>query len=985
MEESMTLLRDVFPEIETEKDLNDLVSKISASYIDNKQDNVNSKIHFYPHESRVIKISESIPFHYFFEHIIQERASFFMEKVSNKDFIKDPTIFCEQTFQNLIDKLWSYSYKLLINIMNSCLLKGENEREKYLYFNEVILNTKNFYISFNKKYSTTIQNLHSLCDSYLSYSEEIINNMEKNYDEINKQFSTEKLISMNIGLGDAHKNGRSTAILEFEDTKLVYKPRKMDIDKSFQYFVKDLNQKFSLNLYTPKILTYEFFGVMEFIEFEKCKNLKEVFNFYTNIGYLMAIVYALNGNDMHYENIIAKRSQPIIIDLESLFLPRIKNKFSKEDKNFNLAMEALEESVNGTAFLPTEIHADDNILDLSGISNTEGEISPYYSDSIKNLGLSNMSYYLTKSKLDATYNTPKIKDLRIDSTKYKEIIWASFNELYLGFMKNKEWLISEIKSIFNDKVIRYIHRSTMLYSKLLQIATYPIFFNNNKYRWMLNHRIGINYNNENISLVRSDIQDLNNFDIPYYTANTTNRNIYWRERCFLADGLDIAPLEKAIKKIESFSKKNLQEQKRIFNLTFLNKSMESGQKTSISFCNETYEEANDKYLLKLYKDKAISIGDYLLDKMISQDDKSCYWIGPSIGLNESDGWEVNVIGADLYNGSTGIAIFFSQLYKVTKEPKYQVASYKILNLVNKHLNEILKHESNEFSPGVFAGCGSYFYALFKCSYYLDDCSLNNDFFDNINLLMKKINHLDSIDADYIYGISSLIHLLANVLKKEEKIEKRNELITYLDFLGKKIQGENISEIKYSGFAHGLAGRLSSYAVLFQATKKRVYLKKANLLLDLLKKYYISEKKEWVNTLEDKDVSYGFCHGSPGILLAMINCKLSSIPINEELLTSTVEHVKNECFGKNMSYCHGDLGNLEIIEKLAILTGDDDLITRKSNTFKQLYNNKIEKIFNPPYSIDFYSLGAMIGITGVGIALLNQILFQYERVDLLGLG
>jgi lantibiotic modifying enzyme len=72
-------------------------------------------------------------------------------------------------------------------------------------------------------------------------------------------------------------------------------------------------------LKTPKILEINGHYWTEYIEYKPCSDEKEFAEYYTRIGNLTALLYALNAVDIHYENIIANGTYPVIVDTECLF------------------------------------------------------------------------------------------------------------------------------------------------------------------------------------------------------------------------------------------------------------------------------------------------------------------------------------------------------------------------------------------------------------------------------------------------------------------------------------------------------------------------------------------------------------------------------------------------------------------------------------------------------------------------------------------
>jgi len=52
-----------------------------------------------------------------------------------------------------------------------------------------------------------------------------------------------------------------------------------------------------------------------------CETEAEVSAFYRHGGALLGLVHALGGTDLHDENIIARRDQPVPVDLETVLQP----------------------------------------------------------------------------------------------------------------------------------------------------------------------------------------------------------------------------------------------------------------------------------------------------------------------------------------------------------------------------------------------------------------------------------------------------------------------------------------------------------------------------------------------------------------------------------------------------------------------------------------------------------------------------------------
>src|SRR5207253_2966548 len=103
---------------------------------------------------------------------------------------------------------------------------------------------------------------------------------------------------------------------------LVYKPKSLAIDTHFQELLIWFNERGQHPAFrTFKVIDRGTYGWAEFIQVFECQSEQEVERFYERQGSYLALLYALEATDFHYENVIAAGEHPIPIDLEALFHP----------------------------------------------------------------------------------------------------------------------------------------------------------------------------------------------------------------------------------------------------------------------------------------------------------------------------------------------------------------------------------------------------------------------------------------------------------------------------------------------------------------------------------------------------------------------------------------------------------------------------------------------------------------------------------------
>lgn len=131
-----------------------------------------------------------------------------------------------------------------------------------------------------------------------------------------------ELTSLELGLGEPHRGGKTVIRLEFERGKTILrKPRSLLIDRSYHRLLDSLSAHLgAVQVKVPIIVDRGTHGYMEFIEHRPCASLAAVERFYYRHGVHLALIYLLGGSDLHQENVIACGEHPVLVDLETLFL-----------------------------------------------------------------------------------------------------------------------------------------------------------------------------------------------------------------------------------------------------------------------------------------------------------------------------------------------------------------------------------------------------------------------------------------------------------------------------------------------------------------------------------------------------------------------------------------------------------------------------------------------------------------------------------------
>lgn len=173
--------------------------------------------------------------------------------------------------------------------------------------------------------------LASIVENWADACHEFLDRLGRDHGELRQRFFPHQppapVSAVDATLSDPHAGGRTVLRLGFADgTRLVYKPRPMEMEAIWSQAVAWLNEQGQelcpegAGHRVPRVWARDDYGWMEWIEAGPM-NPAEVRRYHWRMGSLLGLFRALNGADMHLENIVAAGAQPVFIDVECLLHP----------------------------------------------------------------------------------------------------------------------------------------------------------------------------------------------------------------------------------------------------------------------------------------------------------------------------------------------------------------------------------------------------------------------------------------------------------------------------------------------------------------------------------------------------------------------------------------------------------------------------------------------------------------------------------------
>lgn len=767
----------------------------------------------------------------------------------------------------------------------------------------------------------------------------MLENIDNDYLEIQNflKLSTLKLTNIVLSTGDSHERGKSVSIVNFQEKKLVYKPKDLNISKAFEKFIDWYTSNSNLlDIKIPKGIYKDKYTYNEYIEPVKCKSICEIENYYERYGYLIAICYIFSLNDLHVENLIANGGYPVIIDLETMF--HVSSQMENDSLYFELLRKLELESVSSSFLLPTKLQiGEDNSVDLSALSGKKVELNQKILGPV-DINTDNFHYKKIPSYFDGGNNIPKINDL--ESVNYEVYVLKIIEgfDKFIDFVQKNKVKFCEIIEIFSDKKTRVILKGTEKYMSMIRYSNHPSYNKEMKYRERLMMNLWA-YPYKDKRVVKSEVTDLLFNDIPIFYSYSNSRDLYDSRGQVYTDYFEITGLQQSINRILSLNKKSIFNQRSILlsslNLwdQFLNKPV---RKKDLIFKSQRFD------LLA----KAKNICELLKEDMIFKQDQ-CSLV--NVDCSESKHWKIVPSDESLYGGLSGIALLFLESYVVSNEKKY-FDFYKIL------IKTAVKQSRSLSFSGAFSGWLSPIYPMILEYKYLGTIH-DRKFFD---YTMKKLSELTAEqienfkDIDYISGLAGIIRLLSttkSLITNDPFVD--TALKNFSSVFIEKIESDNFSMSKL-GIAHGISGIMLGLVSLPSGICKTNFIKKQ--LASEFKLFNLQEN------------SYKWCWGLSGMIQARLAIfKIAPRSIDENELDNLIKcywEISNKLVDED-SLCHGN-GSVIITMKMIFEYTEDE---RWNNLAYQWLSNiamyaELHE-YKVPYIGDVSAKGLFDGISGVG--------------------
>ncbi|MFP8886688.1 type 2 lanthipeptide synthetase LanM family protein [Streptomyces mangrovi] len=528
------------------------------------------------------------------------------------------------------------------------------------------------------------------------------------------------VVRMDLGRGDAHQGGRSVALLYFASgAAVVYKPRPLDQHSLLDEAAGWLNGKVpGLGLRTPRSVRGEGYGWLEFVEHRWCASVTEADRFYRRQGALLALLYAVDGADMHYENVIACGDRPVPVDAETLLhsgLPQA------ETAGHDPAARALYASVHRTCLLPHLLIGEDGALDISALGRDGAGTCPGDGVRWEGAGTDRMRVVRGPVESPAGQNQPLPSGGGAGRADHRAALLEGFRIGYDAIAGHRGELlgVQGLLARWAHRPARLIVRSTRLYATLLEESAHPDLLHDALAREAV---FAVLWTESACDparqrLIEHEIEDLWRGDVPLF-FHRPDRTAVWTSRGTRLDRvLPAAALTTVREKIAAMSEVDRYDQEWVISASLAVTGANApvrGPRSALAVRPAPAVVPEPSRLLAA----ACGIADEIAARAV-RDGGRANWLG----LEQVAGthWAVLPMGGSLAQGYCGVALFLAQIGALAGADRYTALAREAVRPLPPLLSALAAEPelSAAAGPGALDGLGGIVYTLVRLTALLD--------------------------------------------------------------------------------------------------------------------------------------------------------------------------------------------------------------------------------------------------------------------------
>lgn len=795
-------------------------------------------------------------------------------------------------------------------------LDGKNIREKLDCYQNIFLSDKGYCESVLKVYPELEGICQDMAEKQIILIWKMFLRLRKDKPEIEKKLlggkKFKEVKKIRMGQGDPHCGGRSVIKLYLDcGMSIFYKFHSAVNGKVFYGLMERIerNQNSYDGIY-QYIDCGEYSWVKE-VKYQAYSSEGQIRLFFERIGMMAGVSYLLGSHDLHYQNLIAYGEYPLLVDLENLF--------QTDEESFRIGESLrLSYSVLNSNLFPMSMQAGR----FCAVTGGNGDRAQYEVPML-HMDDEDIAVVYEKPEMGKGRNLPKRGKEAVEVIKYLAEIEKGFDRAYQYFQCTGRDKIQEI--LKEDIVSRHLVHGTQLYYHILEASYHPSLMMERGGREAFIRRIC-----PSGQLREWEIADLMAGDIPYFYRKADRRSLFTSSGEEIRDYFKETVLEAVVRRKDAMNDEDRRLQHKLIRSSLeLSNLNEKALENGVYFCEEGKGEETE------WMDIALEMADRIAGNAVWNEDKTkVTWLTWKCSAKKEVNVVIDVTDYYLYEGMAGIIVFMRAMN--LECGRYDKLCNAAESALFKYTDGILDGTGKTASryTGAYCGESSIVYA-YQILYGMTG---NRNYLSyaekHTEIVMGLIE--EDVSYDILYGNAGAILVLCNMyeltqenkyLEYAQKAECFLRRHLYMCEKGAYYMGHGL-DAPCAGMAHGNSGFIMSYGRLFRYIKETAYKEILDSLIDYENAAFLKRISEGYQTDWESSDLPSWCHGDMGIALAYLDLKENTGAVFDSETSVVLGRIRkiagNAKLRRSMSLCHGNIGNLLMMEQFAFCFREQEL-------------------------------------------------------------
>lgn len=802
-------------------------------------------------------------------------------------------------------------------------------------------------------YPVLARRLADICQRWVEATLELFQRLEADFADLERTFGAlEAVTSAQPSLSDPHNGRRRVVSLTFATgRRLVYKPKDMGTELEYNRLLGWLNERgVPLDFRVLRVIDRSTYGWVEFVDHMGLPDRDQAGRYYERAGMLLCLVYALEGTDCHYENIVANGEHPVLVDAETLMHHRARERVPDDGRGAQaLANEQMDYSVLRTGMLPRwQVGGDGRMAyDVSGLGETVGQELPYRAPRWTRVNTDRMSVEPIPITIPPQTNVPVVDGDQLSLREYGPQVLDGFERMYRFLMHEREALLQSPPMLaMAAKRVRFVYRPTKVYSLLLNNMVNRESCREGVDQSVLIEQLGRAQvpafgplPEEQPLLWRvfaGERHSMAGGDIPFFSACADSDALTLPDgeeigKAFLESGFDLVR-----RVLENLSEEDLRRQLAFAQgAIYAQIAREPEARGSTVEGQWAEEQVGAPPSTDVFVERALELAQGIREKAILASDGSATWISPQY-LVQAERFQLRPMDEDLYGGSSGVALFLAATHTFAPDQGYAELALGALASVRGALRDRPEQLADDLGLGGGSGLGSVVYSLVRVSQLLDE----PDLLEDARLAAALVTDRRIVSDENLDVLSGSAGAILGLLALHQAVPGDEAALEQARVCGEHLLRHRTASSAgprgwasfdgrlTTGFSHGAAGVSYALLRLHQHRPDVRLVDAAAEAVEYEATTYSPQNGNWADFWKRDEPLYvcSWCHGAPGIGLARLgSLEVLDTPRVREDIELALESTLS--FGLQLidHLCCGNLGRAEMMLQAGLKLARQDLV------------------------------------------------------------